>query len=101
MAPEYGATIGFFPIDDETLRYMKLTGRTDELIDLVERYSKEQQLFRTDDTPDPEFTDVMELDLSTVITSLAGPKRPHDRVSLYDVRESFKSNSLPQQKMVV
>jgi aconitate hydratase len=91
MAPEYGATIGYFPIDEETLRYRKLTGRSDELIDLVERYSKEQQLFRTDATPEPEFTDVLELDLSTVITSLAGPKRPHDRVSLYDVRESFKS----------
>jgi aconitate hydratase len=89
MAPEYGATIGYFPVDNETLRYLDMTGRTDDVIDLVERYCKEQSLFRTDDSPDPEFTEVIELDLGTVETSLAGPKRPQDRVSLFNVRKSF------------
>ena len=86
MAPEYGATIGFFPVDDETLRYLRLTGRPAEVVDLVERYNKAQGLFRTDDTPDPEFTDTLELDLSTVEPSLAGPKRPQDRLSLREVK---------------
>jgi aconitate hydratase len=81
MAPEYGATLGFFPVDDETLRYLVLTGRPVALIELVESYCKEQGLFRTEDTPDPEFTDLLELDLSMVETSLAGPKRPQDRTS--------------------
>ncbi|MEE9295971.1 MAG: aconitate hydratase AcnA, partial [Phycisphaerae bacterium] len=89
MAPEYGATMGFFPIDDETLRYLRNTSRSDDRIDLVERYTKEQGLFRTDDTPDPEFTEVVELDLSTVQPSLAGPKRPQDRVLLSDLKSSF------------
>lgn len=91
MAPEYGATIGFFPVDDETLRYMRLTGRPAELVELVERYCKEQGIFRTADTPDPEFTDALELDLSTVEPSLAGPKRPQDRLPLRDVQRSFRS----------
>jgi aconitate hydratase len=91
MAPEYGATIGFFPIDDETLRYLRLTGRPDELVELVERYSKEQGLFRSADTPDPEFTDTLELDLGSVEPSLAGPKRPQDRLSLRDVQRSFRA----------
>lgn len=82
MSPEYGATMGFFPVDDETLRYLAGTGRPEELIDLVERYCKEQGLFRTDNTPDPVFTDTLELDMSTVQPSLAGPKRPQDRISL-------------------
>jgi aconitate hydratase len=91
MAPEYGATIGFFPVDDETLRYLRLTGRPGELIDLVERYCKEQGLFRTVDTPDPEFTDTLELDLGAVEPSLAGPKRPQDRISLSQVKQSFRA----------
>lgn len=90
MAPEYGATIGFFPVDDESLRYLRLTGRPAELIERVERYCKEQGLFRTADTPDPEFTDILELDLSTVGPSLAGPKRPQDRGALRDVKTSFR-----------
>src|SRR5690606_17448555 len=90
MAPEYGATIGFFPVDSETLRYLRGTGREDELVDLVERYTKEQGLFRTDDTPDPEFTTVIELDMSTLEPSLAGPKRPQDRIPLRDSRRGFQ-----------
>ncbi len=91
MAPEYGATTGFFPVDDETLRYLALTGRSEELVDLVERYCKAQGLFRTDDTPDPVFSDVLELDMSTVVPSLAGPKRPQDRVPLAGgVQASFR-----------
>ena len=92
MAPEYGATIGYFPVDDETLRYLSLTGRSTDTIELVERYCKEQNLFRTNDMPDPEYTEVMELDLGTVETSLAGPKRPQDRVSLANVQTSFKNS---------
>jgi aconitate hydratase len=90
MAPEYGATMGFFPVDDETLRYLRLTGRPEAVIERVEAYCKAQGLFRTDDSPDPEFTDTLELDLSTVIPSLAGPKRPQDRVSLIDMKRSFR-----------
>ncbi len=89
MAPEYGATMGFFPVDQETLHFLASTGRDEELIDLVERYTKEQGLFRTDDTPDPEFTDVLELDMSTVEPSLAGPKRPQDRVPLREMKRTF------------
>jgi aconitate hydratase len=89
MAPEYGATMGFFPIDSETLRYMRQTGRTDEEVDRVERYAKEQGIFRTHETPDPEFTDVLELDLATVEPSLAGPKRPQDRVLLSQMKQTF------------
>ena len=91
MAPEYGATIGFFPVDDETLRYLRLTGRPAEVIERVERYCKEQGLFRTAETPDPEYTDTLELDLSTVVPSLAGPKRPQDRVPLCEVRRTFRA----------
>ncbi|OGO13463.1 MAG: aconitate hydratase 1 [Chloroflexi bacterium RBG_16_47_49] len=91
MAPEYGATIGYFPVDDETLRYLKMTGRTRDTIDLVESYCKEQTLFRTDDSPAPEYTEVLELDLGSIETSLAGPKRPEDRVSLFNVKQSFKN----------
>ena len=91
MAPEYGATCGFFPIDDETLAYMRGTGRDAAQIDLVERYAKEQGLFRTDATPNPEYTDTMELDMGTVEPSLAGPSRPQDRVVLRDVKASFAS----------
>jgi aconitate hydratase len=91
MGPEYGATIGFFPVDDETLGYLRLTGRPGELIDLVERYCKEQGLFRTPDTPDPIFTDTIELDMSTVEPCVAGPKRPQDRVPLSDMKRSFRA----------
>jgi aconitate hydratase len=89
MAPEYGATIGFFPVDDQTLEYLRLTNRPAELIELVEAYAKEQGLFRTDATPDPVFSDTIELDLATVKVSLAGPKRPQDRIDLPDVKSSF------------
>src|SRR6185503_4612410 len=75
MSPEYGATMGFFPVDDETLKYLRLSGREEAHVQLVEKYCKEQGLFRTDATPDPLFTDSLELDLSTVVPSLAGPKR--------------------------
>ncbi len=91
MAPEYGATIGFFPVDDETLRYLRLTGRPEEVVERVELYCKAQGLFRTPQTPDPEFTDTLELDLSTVVPSLAGPKRPQDRVPLTDMQRTFRS----------
>ncbi len=91
MAPEYGATMGFFPVDAETLAYLRRTGRTPDEIALVERYCKEQGLFRTDATPDPAFTDVLSLDLSSVEPSLAGPKRPQDRVALTQVKSSFRS----------
>ena len=89
MAPEYGATMGFFPIDDETLRYMRNTGRDEKLVSLVEQYSKAQGLFRTDDTADPTFTDMLELDLADVEVSLAGPKRPQDRVALSNMKADF------------
>jgi aconitate hydratase len=90
MAPEYGATVGMFPVDAETLRYLRRTGRPAELVTLVERYTKAQGLFRSDDTPDPEFGDRMELDLGDVEPSLAGPKRPQDRVPLARVKQAFQ-----------
>ena len=90
MAPEYGATIGYFPVDEETLRFLKLTARSSKLIKLVEAYSKRQGLFRTDSSPDPLFTDTLELDLATVEPSLAGPRRPQDHVPLTQVKQSFK-----------
>ncbi|HEY8371019.1 MAG TPA: aconitate hydratase AcnA, partial [Thermodesulfobacteriota bacterium] len=92
MAPEYGATVGFFPIDAVTLDYLRFTGRPDGVVALVERYCKEQGLFRTDATPDPIFSDTLELDLSTVEASLAGPRRPQDRVSLQNVKANFSEN---------
>ncbi|MDD9267062.1 aconitate hydratase AcnA [Paenibacillus sp. GCM10023248] len=91
MAPEYGATIGFFPVDVETLNYLKGTGRDADQVELVEAYYKAQGLFRTDSTPDPVFTDIIELDLGSVVPSLAGPKRPQDRVELTKLKESFNS----------
>ncbi len=90
MAPEYGATSALFPVDDETLRYLRLTGRTAEA-DLTEQYCRAQGLFRTDDTPDPDYDDLLELDLGDVRPSLAGPKRPQDRVLLGNVRDTFRS----------
>ncbi len=89
MAPEYGATMGFFPVDSETLAYLQFTGRAHEQIALVEAYCKEQSLFRTDSTPDPAFSDKLELDLSTVEPTVAGPKRPQDRVALKNAKSSF------------
>src|ERR1019366_4508478 len=89
MAPEYGATMGFFPVDHETLAYLRLTNRPPDLIALVEAYTKEQGLFRTDATPDPLYAESLELDLATVVPSMAGPKRPQDRLDLPDVRKSF------------
>ena len=88
MCPEYGATASYFPVDAETLRYLSFTGRG-ALVDVVERYTKEQGLFRSDGDPDPVFTEVLDLDLSSVVPSLAGPKRPQDRVALPDVWSSF------------
>ena len=96
MAPEYGATMGFFPVDEETLRYLVGTGRDEELVELVARYSKEQGLFRTDDAPDPVFIDTLELDMNTVLPALAGPKRPQDRINLMDMQATWnKALSAP------
>ena len=88
MCPEYGATSSYFPIDDETLRYLSFTGRGDH-VDLVERYAKEQDMFRRDGDPEPAFSEVLDLDLAAVVPSMAGPKRPQDRVALPDVWQSF------------
>lgn len=90
MAPEYGATIGFFPVDQETLRYLRFTGRPEHVVERVEWYCKEQGLFRTESTPDPEYTDTLELDLGSVEPSLAGPKRPQDRILLQDMKGAFQ-----------
>jgi aconitate hydratase len=89
MSPEYGATIGVFPIDDATLDYLRMTNRPMQQVDLVEAYAKEQGLFRVDGAPDPVFSDTLTLDLSTVVPSLAGPKRPQDRINLPDVKDNF------------
>lgn len=90
MAPEYGATTGFFPVDAETLSFLRKTGRSAGQVDLVERYFKEQGMFRTDSSPDPEYTDVLELDLSTVEPSLAGPKRPQDRIPMGELKGTWQ-----------
>ena len=95
MSPEYGATCGIFPIDKETLRYLRLTGRSEEQIALVEAYSREQGLFHDEKTPEAQYSELLSLDLATVEPSLAGPKRPQDRVVLSQARESFE-NALPQ-----
>jgi aconitate hydratase len=89
MGPEYGATIGFFPVDDVTLGFLTGTGRSPELVERVERVSREMGLFRTDETPDPDYTDVLELDMDTIVPSVAGPKRPQDRIALTDLRKAF------------
>ncbi|MEO0557419.1 MAG: aconitate hydratase AcnA [Bacteroidota bacterium] len=100
MAPEYGATMGFFPIDAETLDYLRRTARDEATIELVENYCKAQGLFRTDDTPDPEFQATLELDLADVEPSMSGPKRPQDRITLPNIqrefRESLKRPASPQ-----
>ncbi|MBK8986113.1 MAG: aconitate hydratase AcnA [Chloroflexi bacterium] len=94
MCPEYGATVGFFPVDAETLNYLRSTGRSEELVQLVETYTKAQGLFRTDDMPDPIYTDTLELDLGTVEPSLAGPKRPQDRITLADMKQQYRETLL-------
>ena len=92
MAPEYGATMGFFPVDAETLAYLRFTARNEEHVKLVEAYTKEQGLFRTDATPDPIFSDRLELNLATVVPTMAGPKRPQDSVFLTDAKSSFEKS---------
>ena len=86
MAPEYGATCGFFPVDAETLRYMRATGRTEAEVDLAGRYCKAQGLFRTDETPAPVFTDTVEVELSGIVPAIAGPSRPQDRIPLSEAK---------------
>lgn len=98
MSPEYGATIGFFPVDSETLNYLRYTGRDEKLVNLVEAYTKEQGLFRTDQIPDPIYSDTLALDLSTVEPSLAGPKRPQDRVQLSEAKHSFRQALVEMKK---
>ena len=91
MSPEFGATATLFPVDAETLRYLRMTGRPDDVVARVEAYAKAQGLFRTDDSPEPIFSESLSLDLSTVVPSLAGPKRPQDRVALSDIRDNFQA----------
>ncbi|MEO5986409.1 MAG: aconitate hydratase [Candidatus Limnocylindria bacterium] len=91
MSPEFGATATLFPIDDETLRYLRMTGRPEDVVARVEAYAKAQSLFRTDESPEPHFSESLSLDLATVVPSLAGPRRPQDRVALSDVRDSFRA----------
>ena len=91
MAPEYGATMGFFPVDNETLAYLRFSGRDEAHVDVVERVLKEQGLFHTASDPEPRFTDSLELDLGDVVPSIAGPKRPQDRIALSDSKKSFQS----------
>jgi len=90
MAPEYGATMGFFPVDNETLNYMRMTGRKEDLVKLTEVYCSMQELFHDESSSDPEYTDLLELDLGSVQTCLAGPKRPQDRIILSEVKETFR-----------
>ncbi len=92
MAPEYGATMGFFPCDAETLAYLRFTGRAEPLLALVEAYTKAQGLFRTDDQPEPIFTDTLHLDLGDVVPSIAGPKRPQDRIPLSNSKTAWRTN---------
>jgi aconitate hydratase len=102
MAPEYGATMGFFPVDAETLAYLRFTGRSEEQVRLVEAYTKEQGLFRTDNTRDPIFSDRLELDLASVVPTIAGPKRPQDSVPLTQAKTSFeKSLDAPAKHVAV
>ena len=94
MAPEYGATMGFFPVDEQTLAYMRLTGRSEDLIDTVEQYTKLNGLWYDPSSPDPVFTDTLELDMSTVVPALAGPKRPQDRIALTDMKDEYRKTLL-------
>jgi len=100
MAPEYGATMGFFPVDSETLAYLRFTARDEQRVRLVEAYAKEQGLFRTDQTPDPIFSDRLELDLASVVPTMAGPKRPQDSVPLTQAKASFEKTLDAQPKHV-
>jgi aconitate hydratase len=103
MSPEFGATATLFPIDDETIRYLRMTGRPDEVVTRVEAYAKEQGLFRTDDGPEPVFSESLQLDLGAVEPSVAGPRRPQDRVALTDLRRSFRTSfaaALPPARLV-
>jgi len=100
MAPEYGATMGFFPVDAETLSYLRFTDRNEDSVRLVEAYTKEQGLFRTDQTPDPIFSDRLELDLSTVVPTMAGPKRPQDSVPLTQAKTAFEKSLTAAPKHV-
>jgi aconitate hydratase len=104
MAPEYGATMGFFPVDAETLRYLERTGRPKDLVQRVDRYCKAQGLFHGPGAPEPSYTDVLDLELGKVVPSLAGPRRPQDRVPLGEVKASFRqvlSNLLPNARRAV
>ena len=98
MAPEYGATMGFFPVDSETLSYLRFTARAADQVKLVETYTKEQGIFRTDQTPDPIFSDRLELDLATVVPTMAGPKRPQDSVPLTQAKVSFEKTLTEARK---
>jgi aconitate hydratase len=92
MAPEYGATMGFFPVDAEAINYMRFSGRPEEQVALVEEYCKTQGLFRTAESPDPRFTDVLELDLGDVVPCISGPKRPQDRINLSDAKKAWRKS---------
>ena len=92
MAPEYGATAGFFPVDQRTLDYLRLTNRSEDNVDLVEKYCQAQTLFRTDDSPEPTYTEILELDMTTVEPSLAGPKRPQDRIALSAMKSQWQQD---------
>src|SRR5205814_9355792 len=98
MCPEYGATSSLFPVDAQTLRYLETTGRDRELIELVERYTRAQGMFRTDESETPVFTELLELDLHAVEPSVAGPKRPQDRVPLPSVWQSFNGAFASEDK---
>ncbi len=100
MAPEYGATMGFFPVDFETLNYLRLSGRSEAQIALVEAYSKAQGTFRTDATPDPVYTDTVGLDMTTVVPSMAGPRRPQDRIPLTESKANYRANLADTLKML-
>ena len=100
MAPEYGATMGFFPVDAETLAYLRFTGRSEDQVRLAEAYTKEQGLFRTDQTPDPIFSDRLELDLARVVPTMAGPKRPQDSVPLTQAKSAFEKSLEAQPRHV-
>src|SRR5699024_3535814 len=90
MAPEYGATVGFFPVDQELLNYLRLKGRYEKQISIVEEYCKANGLWYSADNPDPEYTKVIEIDLDKLVPNLAGPKRPHDRIELTNMQKEFK-----------
>src|SRR5262249_11680958 len=98
MAPEYGATVGFFPVDDETLRYLRLTGRSEEEVERVERYTQEQGLFRTDEMANPEFSAGLQAELSSVEPTRAGPKRPQARVPACSMKATFRKALIARVK---